>query len=224
MQAREKAFFTRTANNVYFGVGSFGLDGTRAGKCFRLTATGIARDIIVQAVNQGGDVADGNFDIQTGDGGYGIFNACVSSGTPLPQFGGTATQWGDQYGGWSQLSGCDQLPAYPLCATSPADSMQDLCKWSFANGFRNNAQITKLCEVKCPVELYTATGLHRSDETNPNYSCLATGVSGGGMLTRMMDCAKPSFAWADNVVGTTYAGYEAVVPCRRDGYTRINSL
>lgn len=222
MKAREQEFLTRTGNDVFLGVGSYGNDRRRGGKCYRITATGIAKDIIVQSVNLGGDVADNNFDIQTGDGGHGLFNGCTIEGTTLPQFGGSGFQWGDRYGGWGQLSGCDQLPVYPLCGDA-TDSLQDLCRWSFANGFRINARIAKMCEVRCPIELYTATGVHRSDEINPTYSCLASGVSGGGMLTRMMDCSSPYFAWAENIDGYTYADFESVVPCRRDGYTRINS-
>ena len=49
----------------------------------------------------GGDVPDGNFDLQMGDGGFGIFDACVSAGTSAPQYDGTASQWGNTYGGWS---------------------------------------------------------------------------------------------------------------------------
>lgn len=79
-----------------------------------------------------------------------------------------------------------------------------------------------MCEVKCPSELWQATGLHRSDEVNSGYECNGA-ISSGGELTRMMDCSKPSFAWPSNVKGTTYPGYEQVVPCRRDGYTRINA-
>jgi len=222
MKEREKDFLARTGNNVYLGVGSYGNDNTRGGKCYRISARGIEKDLIVQSVNLGGDVADNNFDLQTGDGGFGLFDACVIDGTKMPQFGGTGAPWGEQYGGWSQLSGCDLLPPYPLCGYA-ADSMQDLCKWSFANGFRVNARINKICEVMCPIELYTATGLRRSDETNPTYSCMAT-LASGGMLTRMMDCSSPYFARANNVGGSTYSGFESVVPCRRDGYTRINSV
>jgi hypothetical protein len=80
-----------------------------------------------------------------------------------------------------------------------------------------------MCEVKCPTELYSATGLHRSDETNAGYTCLSSGISSGGVLTRMMDCSKPSYAWAGNVKGTTFSGFEKVIPCRRDGYTRVNN-
>ena len=79
-----------------------------------------------------------------------------------------------------------------------------------------------MCEVMCPIELYSATGLHRSDETSSIYTC-GSQITGGGILTRMMDCTKPSYAWSNNVQGSTFPGYEQVIPCRRDGYTRINT-
>ena len=75
MQAREQSYFAATGDAVYFGVGSYGNDQTRAGKCYRISARDIDRDLIVRVVNQGGDVPDGNFDLQVGDGGFGIFDA-----------------------------------------------------------------------------------------------------------------------------------------------------
>ena len=36
--------------------------------------------------------------------------------------------------------------------------------------------------------------------------------------------AKPSYGWGYNVKYPTYPNYSAVVPCRRDGYTRINQM
>eukprot|EP01037_Dinobryon_pediforme_P028262 gene28262-31456_t len=36
--------------------------------------------------------------------------------------------------------------------------------------------------------------------------------------------AKPTYAWMDKVGGPTYPGFSVVVPCRRDGYTRVNQL
>ena len=74
MKAREQSYFDRTGDSVYFGVGSYGNDQTRAGNCYRVTAGSVDRDLIVQVVNQGGDVPDGNFDLQVGDGGYGAFD------------------------------------------------------------------------------------------------------------------------------------------------------
>ena len=229
MQAREKAFFAATGEKVYFGVGSYGNDQTRAGLCYRITASGVDRDLIVQVVNQGGDVPDGNFDLQVGDGGYGVFDACVADGTTVPQFDGAGSQWGAIYGGWSDEASCANLPAYPHCGSNPADSMQDLCRWSFQVNLRrstgnSNPTILNMCEVTCPSQLYEATGLRRSDGVSNSYVCGATGNSGGGLLTRMMDCTKPSYGWNGNVRGATYPGYELVVPCRRDGYTRINAF
>lgn len=223
-QERESSFYNSTGQRVYFGVGSYGNDQTRAGKCYRITASGIDRDLIVQVVNQGGDVPDGNFDLQMGDGGFGAWNACTNSGTSVPQFDGSSSQWGNEYGGWYTRDGCYNLPQWPHCNSSGADNLQTLCLWSFDRGFRNgNPTISKMCEVKCPSQLVAATGVHRSDEISSVYTC-TTGIVGGGSLTRMMDCAKPSYGWPGNLKGSTYPGYEVVVPCRRDGYTRINKM
>jgi len=84
-----------------------------------------------------------------------------------------------------------------------------------------------MCQIQCPVELYTATGLHRSDEkATLGSDCLSSTAHlepSGGHMTRMMDCAKPSYGWAYNVKYPTFPNFDAVVPCRRDGYTRINA-
>lgn len=85
-----------------------------------------------------------------------------------------------------------------------------------------------MCPVSCPEELWQATGLRRIDDSvlNPNTFCNAsqTITGAGGSMTSMMDCSKPGYAWPDNVKGPTYPGYEQVIPCRRDGYTRINKM
>jgi hypothetical protein len=59
-----------------------------------MTFNEVDRDVIAQVVNQGGDVPDGNFDLQMGDGGFCIYDACVSAGTSLPKYDGSAFQWG----------------------------------------------------------------------------------------------------------------------------------
>jgi len=51
--ARQAAFKVRTKQDVYFGVGSYGNDMTRAGYCYRLQVSNVNKDIIVQVVNQG---------------------------------------------------------------------------------------------------------------------------------------------------------------------------
>jgi len=157
----------------------------------------MARDIIAQVVNQGSDVHEDNFDIQTADGGFGIFDACVGDGGVLPQYGGSGSVWGDNLGGVRTRAECSNLPAYPICKTSQEDNLQTLCQWSFDNkvrlegGTTSNPTITKLCYVACPSELYEATGLRRADETTSSFTCTASStLPAGGSLTRMMDCGK----------------------------------
>lgn len=224
MQARELSYTSRTGDSVYLGVGSYGNKNVRAGKCYRITATGVDRDLLVQVVNQGGDVPDGNFDLQLGDGGTGLFNACTNAGSGVPQYDGSVNQWGNTYGGWRNILSCENLPSYPHCGVILQDDLKELCKWSFRKQLRTNPIITAMCEVACPVELYTATGIRRSDEINNAYVCGTSGVAGGGILTRMMDCTKPSYGWQFNIGGPTYPGFEVFIPCRRDGYTRINTF
>jgi hypothetical protein len=123
MTQRESSFKSSSKLDVYLGVGSYGNNNARAGKCYRLSVNGVAKDLIVQAVNQGGDVPDGNFDLQMGDGGFGIYNGCSSGGTSVPQYPGSDSQWGNKYGGWYSESDCSKLPDKPVCSSSSMDSL-----------------------------------------------------------------------------------------------------
>ena len=92
---REATFFQETNEKVYFGVGSYSSANTDpGGLCYRITTSSLDRDLIVQIVNSGGDVSNGNVDLQTGDGGFGYYDACTQEDTKMPQFSGTATAWG----------------------------------------------------------------------------------------------------------------------------------
>mmetsp|Transcript_1523 Transcript_1523/g.2116 ORF Transcript_1523/g.2116 Transcript_1523/m.2116 type:complete len:214 (+) Transcript_1523:516-1157(+) len=146
----------------------------------------------------------------------------------MPQFDGLASVWGNTYGGVTSRAACSNLPAYPICGTNPQDSLINLCQFSFDKSFRltnnGNPTITSICEVACPSQLIAATGIHRSDGKNPLYICNNNLNPSGGSLTRTMDCTKPSYGWQSNVGGATYPGYSAVIPCRRDGFTRINQM
>ena len=53
MKERERLYKTETADDVYFGVGSYGSDSSRGGQCYRLTVSGVDKDLIVQVINQG---------------------------------------------------------------------------------------------------------------------------------------------------------------------------
>ena len=195
-QQREASFLKRTGNDVYFGVGSYGNIQSRGGLCYRVSVTSVKKDLIVQVINQGADVPDGNFDLMVGDGGFGLYDACSSDGTSVPMYSAPGPAWGDLLGGVNNRSLCVNIPPYPICGTTPIDDMSELCKWSFEEGFRiealeTNPTITKMCQVACPSELYLSTGVRRSDEKNSGFTC-KTMESSGGHLTRMMDCGKYS--------------------------------
>jgi hypothetical protein len=231
---------------VYFGVGSYGNDKSRAGLCYRLKTSSIEKDLIIQVINNGEDVPDNHVDLLLSGGGFGLFNSCNEEGTPLPLFDGKRSQWGNLYGGIQEAKDCWHLPAQPICANSstmPIDDLRKMCQWSFDKNFRvaNNPKITKVCNVACPEELYTLTGLHRSDEATTSFTCHHLEGSSvltnsainnenqslnnyGGELTRMMDCAKPAYAWYWNIKYPTDPNFNVVVTCRRDGYTRMDSL
>lgn len=81
-----------------------------------------------------------------------------------------------------------------------------------------------LYQVQCPSELYQATGMRRSDEPVQGFVCNNPPFEpSGGHLFRLMDCAKPFYAFPFGV-GSFYPGQNLVVSCKRDGYSRINSV
>jgi hypothetical protein len=89
-------------------------------------------------------------------------------------------------------------------------------------------------QVSCPSELYLATGIRRSDEVTTGYTCSGAtkiyvakpNAVKAPMVTRKMDCSKPYYGFTGTLLdsATTSAGFSVVVPCRRDGYARINSI
>lgn len=91
-----------------------------------------------------------------------------------------------------------------------------------------------LVQVSCPSELYLATGFHRSDEVATGFTCSgATKIYSAKpnavdvpVVTRKMDCSKPYYGFTGTLPDSsaTSSGFSVVVPCRRDGYARINSI
>lgn len=155
--------------------------------------------ILMIHIRAGDDVPDGNFDLMVADGGFGLFDACADSVEPL--YNTNATSWGEVYGGVKDATYCKNLPEYSVCEyNAPEDNLVELCIWSFKYNIRTvgagntNPVIKKMCQVACPVELYSATGLHRSDEkASLGNDCLAPGTKlepPEGHMTRMMDCGN----------------------------------
>lgn len=59
MRAAEADFNSKNNDNVYFGVGTYGCndDMKGLGACYRLKSAGVDRDLILQSINTGSDVA-----------------------------------------------------------------------------------------------------------------------------------------------------------------------
>lgn len=246
MQKAESAFNSRAGENVYFGVGSFGVADIQMGlgACFRLKVDTLDRDLIVQSINTGSDVSGNQFDLQQGDGGAGLFNNCA--GKPGSMFPGGTDVWGHVYGGVDNRAQCAGLPPYPQNPEpmkAAGDSLVKMCEYAFDKGVRgeggSNPTLLDAHRVKCPSELVEMTQIQRTDEPPafvgedfhrvdgfPTAKKCQLDTPGGGAaycLTRMMDCRKPSGAFKDNIhKDMVVPGKKLVQPCLSDGYTRLD--
>jgi len=196
LKEQEQKFNSRTGQNVWFGVGTFGTTADQMqglGNCYRLVVREtscydrmagkeLERNIIAQAINTGHDVSNIQFDLQIGNGGTGAFNNCAGDGWSMFPGAFDESIWGAQYGGCdyrdsSQGSpSCDDLPPVPQepdMMNKAGDSLVDLCKWSFDMGVRGaggtggaNPTIVDMARVECPAELVEMTQLKRTDDPN----------------------------------------------------------
>ncbi|CAF1393706.1 unnamed protein product, partial [Rotaria sordida] len=100
------------------------------------------KELIVQVTNTGGDLGENHFDLQMPGGGVGLFDGCSKQ---FPEV--SKPLWGQQYGGISQRSQCNNLPA----------SLRPGCFWRF-DWFQNadNPKMT-FKEVPCPTALTANT-------------------------------------------------------------------
>merc|ERR1719229_665520 len=103
MRQAESAFAQQSGEDVFFGVGTFGVakeaDPQQGlGACYRMTVEGVAKDIIAQSINTGFDVAGNQFDLQMGAVGTGAHNTCAGSHEGGSMFPGSTSVWGCQYG------------------------------------------------------------------------------------------------------------------------------
>lgn len=158
--------------------------GDICGRCYQIDFTGEShnspndpgskalanKSMIVQALNIGGDVANGQFDILIPGGGVGLFDACTN------QWRVNGGELGAQYGGF--LSACKDelgfdrsLSDYKSCVVRRCNNvfgsrgLTDLeqgCLW-FADWFEaaDNPAL-KYKEVKCPTELINRSGMDRT--------------------------------------------------------------
>lgn len=246
MQQQEELFRSRTGADVFFGVGSFGSDDQQKGlgTCVRLVVDGMEKDVIAQSINTGSDVSGNQFDLQVGDGGAGLFNACAGGSSPGvdSMFAGSKDVWGKQYGGVDNREDCSNLPLHPAmdgAMKAAGDDLVSLCEFSFDHGARGqggrNPSILSIGRVQCPEELVFMTQMQRSDDPvgftpvspmQAEHECEADvpNMPLDWCLTRMMDCRKPSGAWRSAVKPELMvSGKKLVQTCTSDGYTRIDN-
>jgi len=180
MRRAEASFKASSGEDVYFGVGTFGTsaDAQRGlGACYRLSARGVAKDIIAQSINTGYDVEGNQFDLQMGAGGAGIFDICVGAAGSM--FDGGLPAWGCQYGGVDNKSACAALPKLPRSAgpmAATGDTLVSLCEASWdakvrlsgagqpAGLCKYNPTLLDVTRVRCPEELVNMTWFQRADE------------------------------------------------------------
>jgi len=202
MLSAEAAFRGRSGQDVYFGVGTYGIatDPQQGlGACYRLKVEGVSKDIIAQSINTGFDVAGNQFDLQMGAGGTGAYNTCSGDGTSM--FPGSKSAWGCQYGGVDGKAGCSALPAYPQDASAmkaAGDSLVGLCETSFdrnvrvsgadkpAGDCKYNPTIRDVARVQCPDELVKLTQMQRSDD--PSVYEITAGLRPSGFPNEDKTC------------------------------------
>ena len=140
-----------------------------------------------------------------GGGGFGgAPDACASGvqplySSPISVWGGNNGNNGNNIGGVTTQSGCRSLPSYPSCTSyaPPEDNLQNLCSWSFDKGIHGTngivGGVVHSCQVACPAELYSMTGLHRADENDTALpvSCPANSILPTlTLFGTMMNCGK----------------------------------
>lgn len=117
--------------------------------CYQLTFTSgpiAGKQMIIQAVNTGGDLSSNQFDLGIPGGGVGIFNGCTA------QYGAPTDGWGQRYGGVASRSDCTQLPA----------ALQAGCDFRFDWFEAADNPTVSWKSVGCPSALTANTGCIRT--------------------------------------------------------------
>jgi hypothetical protein len=157
------------------------------GKCFELQFMGqthnsepdpgstalAGKRLIVQAVNIGSDVANGQFDLLVPGRGVGMFDACSS------QWGVSKAELGETYGGFllacqkngnrldhAAMKSCVMQSCMNVFEANGLTELAAGCKW-FIDWFQvaDNPQL-KYKQVACPSELGSKGIMRNSTETN----------------------------------------------------------
>lgn len=175
------------SDQLSYGFAAVAATGDICGKCYQLQFAGrsfnggadpgsaalAGKSMIVQAINIGGDVNSGQFDILTPGGGVGRFNACSS------QWGVSASELGETYGGFlarckrqsndhSALKSCVMQSCMNVFEAKNLTELAAGCKW-FVEWYQvADDPALKFKEISCPSELMNK-GIRRGG--SPGNSC-----------------------------------------------------
>jgi hypothetical protein len=242
------AKYDRLDNDFLYAVCG-GMSDLECGRCYQVQPydaetkwhdTLKKRQLIVQVINSGFDVAPGHFDILMGGGGFGFYTACNKDCRTKYCQGGACSRgmYDGDYDAWNPLSdncygggvglqdkknvtdACTQLVGN---STSYKDKvLVQSCIDTSLNLYHQNFLSTNSVAVHCPDGLVRLTGLKRSDEDSLPFphpdNPLTTHCRGSGRsfcMTTMQDCCLPSCAWMNKGVPDQVWGQ--VDACKADG-------
>jgi hypothetical protein len=126
------------SSTIAYGYAATPTGNDSCGRCYAIQFTGTGHNgddagsvalkgktLIVQTVNVGGDVSQGQFDLMIPGGGVGMFNACSS------QWGVSGAELGDQYGGL--LATCRRSLNYGGSLQQTQGCLRDKCNGLFTD-------------------------------------------------------------------------------------------
>lgn len=189
--------YDKNENNFIYATAG-GSSDYECGACYQVKLLDAEREwsdklskkhLIIQILNSGFDVKQGQFDIYMGAGGFGYFTACNSdckfkycSGGPCKDnlYNGSFSQWTDaQYndpnicysGGIKWL---DKNSSIEQLCNKPTNNghllkdkiLIDSCVATNIMLYHQNFVGTNSLRVQCPEGLYKLTGLKRADDNN----------------------------------------------------------
>ena len=239
-------------DDFYYAVGGGGHDDQDCGRCYQVQPfepesinEGELRQLVIQVINSGFDVMNGQFDVFVAAGGFGHFNGCSKDCTDKYCAGGPCTEgqyetdykaWNPDtlhcYGGGVRLVNNKTSDIVAACTTL-AGSTQDSykvqalfqsCLMSNVLTFHQNFISSNSIPVRCPEGLSRLTGLRRTDEQDlpiPHKSnqlvthCHGNKTDHRYCLSTMADCCMPSCSW--NNKGLPDPLWSRVDSCRKDG-------
>lgn len=195
--------------------------------------------LVVQVINSGYDVLQGQMDIYMGAGGFGYFTACNTDCGTRYCAGGpchaamsrgdyaawTYSLWEDPNscysGGIRMLHRANADDVWSRCGALGAhDEIVRSCARTNLELFHQNFVSTAYRRVRCPMALSNITGMLRSDDTlypeasadmDLHQSCQGDRANAHFCVTTMQDCCVPSCSWPGKV--PTVAGWDSVRAC-----------